>query len=224
MKKSFSLIELIFTIVIIALVFTTVPRIVYVTNNSFKFTLKEDGIFNMMAKIMDISFREWDENDTTSYDILLTGNSNVLECNGSATFPQDALRIGGFYSGKQYSRICPNKLYASKIGPDSGETSEDDYDDVDDFNGTEDNATKNGKTRYILYISDGYSDEWDKNNYDYDNQSLDFNFTNNLDKNRSNIKLTKVTLYDKKYDQNISNARYWSANIGKVGYIESEQW
>ena len=223
MKKSFSLIELIFTIVIIALIFTTIPRIIYTTNESFKFTLKEDGIFNMMAKMMDISFREWDEQDTYSYDILLTGNSNVLECD-SSSYP--ALRVGGFYSGYRYSRICPHNLQASNIGKDSGENSEEDYDDVDDYNGTESNATKVGhsKPRYVLHIIDGYSDEWNKNNYDYNNQKLDWTFTKKASNTKSNIKFTKITLYDKKYNQNISHARYWHANIGKVGYIESEQW
>jgi len=221
MKKSFSLIELIFTIVIIALVFTTVPRIIYTTNETFKFTLKEDGIFNMMAKMMDISFREWDENDTNSYDILLTGNSNVLECNSSHNPP---IRIGGFYSGYDYSRICPNNLYISQIGTDGDENSEEDYDDIDDYNNTNTNATKKGKTRYILYITNGYSNEWNNNNYNYNTQTLNFNFSNNQNIDKSNIKMTKITLYDKKYNKNISNARYWSANIGKIGYIESEQW
>ena len=221
MKNSFSLIELIFTIVIIALVFTTVPRIIYTTNESFKFTLKEDGIFNMMAKMMDISFREWDENDTISYDILLTGNSNVLECKSNSYPP---IRIGGFYSGDSYSRMCQKHLDISHIGVDSGENSEEDYDDVDDYNEFDENATKNGNTRYILYITNGYSNEWNSSNYDYNNQSLDFDFTKNQNLNKSNIKFTKITLYDKKYDKNISHARYWHANIGKVGYIESEQW
>jgi len=229
MKKSFSLIELIFTIVIIGFVFTTIPKIIYSTNQGFKFTLKEDGIFNMMAKSMDISFREWDENNTNSYNILLTDNSNVLECSSSPN-PSKAIRVGGFYSGYAYSRICPddvnNHQYRkiSHIGTDDNENNEDDFDDVDDYNGTESNATKNGNTRYILYIDNGYSDEWDKSNYDYDNQTLTFKFGKNTNLDKSNIKLTKITLYDKKYDKNISHSRYWSANIGKVGYIESEQW
>ena len=221
MKKSFSLIELIFTIVIIALIFTTIPKIIYATNEGFKFTLKEDGIFNMITKMMDITLKDFDENDTNSYDILLTGNSNVLECNSSAN---PAIRVGGFYSGDAYSRMCKNSLDISKIGPDSGENSEEDYDDVDDYNNVDDNATLacNSNTRYILKITDGYSDEWSKS--DYDKQSLNFTFTNNLNKSKSNIKFTKITLYDKKYDKNISNARYWSANIGKIPFIESEQW
>jgi len=221
LKKSFSLIELIFTIVIIGLIFTTIPKIIYSTNESFKFTLKEDGIFNMMAKVMDISFREWDEQDTNSYDILLTGNSNVLECD-SSSYP--AIRVGGFYSGYAYSRICQSGLTTSDIGKDTGESKEEDFDDVDDYNGTESNATKNGNTRYILYITDGYSDEWGDSDYDYNNQKLDWKFKQRSDNTKSNIKFTKITLYDKKYDKNISHAKYWHANIGKVGYIESEQW
>ena len=220
MKKSFSLIELIFTIVIIAFIFTTIPKIIYTTNQSFKVTLKEDGLFNMMSKMMDISFSEWDENDTNSYDILLTGNDNILECDASNNPP---IRIGGFYSGNLYSRLCKRALYISHIGVDMGENSEEDYDDIDDYNNTEINATKEGNTRYILYITNGYSDEWNKNDYDYDTQTLKYTFSNNQD-TKSNIKLTKITLYDKKYEKNVSNTRYWSANIGKVQSIESEQW
>ena len=221
MKKSFTLIELIFTIVIIAFIFTTIPKIIYTTNEGFKFTLKEDGIFNMMTKIMDISFKDWDENDTNTTDILLAHHQNILECNSSANPP---IRIGGFYSGDEYSRLCQNDLNMSAISSDIGEDSEDKYDDVDDYNNTEINATKNGNTRYILFIRNGYSNEWNSSNYDYDNQSFSYKFGTRMDNNHSNIKYTHTILYDVKYDRNISNAKYWSANIGKVKFIESEQW
>jgi len=220
LKRGFSLIELIFTIVIIALVFTTIPKIIYTTNESFKFSLKEDGIFNMMAKVMDISLAEWDENNTEHYDILITGNSNILECNSSL---HPAIRIGGLYSGDLYSRICPHNYKVSHIGIDKFESSEEDFDDVDDFNGTEVNATKNGRARYTLFIQNGYTDEWGKSNYNYNTQTLKFTFNDNFT-TKTNEKFTRVILYDRKYDRNISNAKYWSANIGKVAYIESEQW
>jgi hypothetical protein len=173
--------------------------------------------------MMDITLKDFDENDTNSYDILLTGNSNVLECNSSAN---PAIRVGGFYSGDAYSRMCKNSLDISKIGPDSGENSEEDYDDVDDYNNVDDNATLacNSNTRYILKITDGYSDEWSKSDYDTNNQSLRYKFTNTQDKTASNIKFTKIILYDNKYKKNISCIGYWSANIGKIPYIESEQW
>jgi len=241
LKKSFSLIELIFTIVIIAFVFTVIPKVMYSTNQTFKFTLKEDGIFSMMSKIMDVDTKEWDENNTDSqddyqYNILITNNDNKLECKSSEDPP---IRVGGFYSGDKYSRICPEKctltifgiclnkekITISNIGTDKDEDSEDDYDDEDDFNGTEENVTKNDKVRYKIYVDVGYSKDWgdDDNAYDYDNQSFSFEFSNDF-VDKSNIKLTKVTLEDEKYDKNISNARYWSANIGKIQEIESVQW
>ena len=220
MRKSFTLIELIFTIVIIALVFTTIPKVIYSTNLTIKFTLKEDGLFNMMSNMLDITTQEWDENDTTHYDILLTGNSNVLECNSSAN---PAIRIGGFYSGDLYSRICPNSLYVSHIGPDTGENSKEDYDDIDDYNGTESNATKNGNTRYQIYTNVSYVSEWSKSNYNYNTQTLNYQFST-TSKTKSNIKFIEDTLYDNKYDKNISHAKYWSANIGVIPQIESVQW
>ena len=219
MRKSFTLIELIFTIVIIALVFTTIPKVIYSTNLTIKFTLKEDGLFNMMSNMLDITTQEWDENDTTHYDILLTGNSNVLECNSSAN---PAIRIGGFYSGDLYSRICPNSLYISHIGPDTGENSEEDYDDIDDYNGTESNATKNGNTRYQIYTNVSYVSEWNKNDYNYNTQTLNYKFSTTSTK--SNIKFIEDTLHDNKYDKNISHAKYWAANIGVIPQIESVQW
>ena len=216
MKKGFSLIELIFTIVIIAMVFTVIPKVIYVTNIGIGFTLKETGLFNMMAKIMDISLKEVDENNTETDDILFTGNNNLLECNSTTD-----LRIGGFYGG----RNCEHDKYVSHIGVDSGETDEYDYDDVDDYNGTESNATKSGYgTRYVIHNFVGYSDEWGSGDYNYNNQLLDFNFTSKRDSSpTSNIKYIYVKLEDKKYDKNISSARYWSANIGHM-YIESRKW
>ena len=245
MKKSFSLIELIFTIVIIAFVFTVIPKVIYTTNKTFEFSLKEDGIFNMMTKMMDISTLAWDENNTDPqdppYNILITEHNNKLECQANIN-SKDSLRIGGFYSGDEYSRICPKKdpicipifgillctggtkITISSIQRD-GENSEEDYDDVDDYNNTESNVTKSDKVRYKLYMNIGYSKDWggDDNAYDYDNQSLTFQFSNDF-VDKSNIKLIKITLEDEKYDKNISHARYWSANIGMIQQIESEQW
>ena len=224
MKKSFSLIELIFTIVIIAFVFTVVPKVIYTTNKTFEFSLKEDGIFNMMTKMMDISLLDWDENNTQYYDILLTNNKNVLECNSSDS---KNIRIGGFYSGDLYSRICPNNQNISHIGIDDDEDDESDFDDVDDYDNNKTNATKKSgrkKERYTIYITVGYSDEWTKSDYDYTKQTLKWKFNDNTNKSASNIKFIKVTLQDNQYDKNISNAKYWSANIGKIPYIESEQW
>jgi len=218
LKKSFSLIELIFTIVIISLIFTVIPKIIYVTNLSIGYSMKENGVFNMMAHIMDISLKEWDENNTADSshpdDILLTGNSNVLECDTSSGY-----RIGGFIG----SRNCKNDMNISHIGVDANETDSSEYDDIDDYNGTEENASEeNYEGRYKLYDIVTYTKEWNSSNYNYDTQSLDFNNSNQV-ADKSNIKYIDVILEDGRSDKNISRARYWSANIGHM-YIESRQW
>jgi len=243
-KNSFSLIELIFTIVIIALIFTTIPKIIYSSNKTFEYTLKQDVIFNMMSKMVDVTIQEWDENNTNSqddyqYNILITGNDNILECKSDQDPP---IRVGGFYSGTQYSRQCRKKTTSSSsgfgfgfgistkseditishIGTDSDENSEEDYDDEDDYNSTVDEITQKRDT-YKLYVQVCYTQEWDENNYN--NQTLDFNFSSTC-VDKSNIKFIKVTLEQDTLtaDKNISNAKYWGANIGKIQEIESEQW
>ena len=154
--KAFSLIELIFTVVIIGLVFSVIPRIIEVSNKSLEFAKKEDAIFNLMAKAMDISTQEFDENNTRTDDILLVNDpaENILDCNSSSGY-----RVGGF-SG---SRSCKNGYFVSKIGADSDEPP---YDDVDDYNNVEENTTNDGRVFYTLKIYAGYTDEF--KNYKFD--------------------------------------------------------
>jgi hypothetical protein len=46
--------------VIIAFVFTVIPKIIYVSNKSLEFSKKEDAIFNMVSKMMDVVLKEYD--------------------------------------------------------------------------------------------------------------------------------------------------------------------
>jgi len=166
-------------------------------------------MFNMMAKIMDISLKEYDENNTNSDDILLTEQSLYLDCNASTGY-----RLGGFKG----SRNCLNGIDESLIGPDNNEPP---YDDVDDYNGTEENTTQYGRTYYTLFITSGYTDEWDKTNYDYTLGSLDYQFNSVSDGNKTNIKRIHIVVSHN--GNNISSVSYYSANIGHIK-IESVRW
>ncbi|AZV47071.1 hypothetical protein C3L23_07230 [Nautilia sp. PV-1] len=209
MRKSLTLIELIFTIVIIAAVFTVIPKIIYISNKSLEFSKKEDAIFNMMSKIMDISLKEYDEQNTNYDDILLVNDppKNVLDCNASSGY-----RLGGFAG----SRNCKDGIFESSIGKDANEPP---YDDVDDYNGIEENTTKDGRVVYTLKITAGYTDEWNKS--DYSNGSLSFHFTKTSDNTKTNIKRINVTVSFN--NQTISSVSYYSANIGHIK-INSVQW
>lgn len=207
--------ELLFTIVVIALVFTVIPRVLSVTNQSFDLALKEDGIYHMMSKAMDIAMLEFDESNLLFNDILLVQDtSDPLECNSTTH-----LRKGGFYGG----RDCMNEQNVTPRGTDAGESSTLLYDDVDDYHDVVSVATKNGNTKYKLYSFVGYSD--DAFSYDYVNAHATFSFTNTSGDTFSHIKriYLKLEYTLKGEDKNISSLSYFSANIGHT-FIESREW
>jgi len=185
--------------VIIAFTFTVIPKIIQVSNKTLEFSKKEDAIFNMMSKMMDISLKEYDYNNTIYDDILLTGNNNILECNTSTNY-----RIGGFIG----SRNCINDIYESSIPDNSGD---EEYDYIEGYNGYSATLT-NGHTTYDINVSVGYTDEWNASNYN--DTALEFNFTDRSNNNKTNIKIIKIIVSAN--DKNISSIKYYSANIGHV--------
>jgi len=205
LKKALSLIELIFTIVIIGVVFSGIPKIIYVSNKSLEFSKKEDAIFNMMSKIMDISLKAYD-NQNVSYDDILLVNyppSNVLDCNKSSWY-----RVGGFKG----SRNCKNGIVESSI-PING--NEEGF--IEGYNGVEVNTTKYEMASYTLKISVGYTDEWSN----YNNTNLNFTFTNRSDNIKTNIKRVYIRVFSN--EDNISSVSYYSANIGHI-QINKLKW
>jgi Tfp pilus assembly protein PilE len=213
LKKALTLIELIFTIVIIALVFTVIPKIIYVSNKSLEFSKKEDAVFNMMAKMMDVCLKEYDYNNTQYDDILIVNDppQNVLDCNASSWY-----RVGGFRGG----RTCENNISESAIPSPQNDNNE--YDYIEGYNGYEDNNLSNGHTKYVLNIVVGYTTEWKESNYS--NQTLNFSFDDNLSsEQKSNIKKIVVSIRKEGDDKNISIIKYNSANIGHMK-INSVIW
>jgi len=207
MKKGLTLIELIFTIAIIAFVFSVIPKMFQTTNKALAFSSKEDSLFNMYSQIMNIILKPYDKKNISYNDILLTGQNSVLECNSNTGY-----RDGGFIG----SRNCFNKQYESDI-PSSPVIPEE---DIEDYNGLN-YQISSGNKEYNLSVTVGYTDEWNNSNYDYSNQTLDFNFTNKSDDTKSQIKRVYVRVFNK--DKNISSIYYDSANIGYVE-IKSVQW
>jgi len=190
--------------VIIAFTFTVIPKIIQVSNKTLEFSKKEDAVFNMMSKIMDISLKEYDYNNTLYDDILLTGNSNILECNTSTNY-----RIGGFKG----SRNCINDINESSIPNNSGN---EEYDYIEGYNGYSDTLT-NGHTTYELNVSVGYTDEWNASYYN--DTALEFNFTDRSNNSKTNIKRVEINVSTG--NRVISSIKYYSANIGhiKIGSV-----
>ncbi len=143
MRRGFTLLELIFSMVIIALAFTVLPKILQVSAKSSVKMLKEEAMSDAVALIGLIKALPWDENNTQSDDILhtLTAASNDYRCD-----PTTHYRKGGFVG----SRGCFEDRNASAIGIDGAESEPDDIDDFDGFTKTISNAA--GTRRYMLGV------------------------------------------------------------------------
>ncbi len=200
MRRGLSLIELIFTIVIIAIVFTVVPKVILSLNKSDKFAIRQDALFNGFSLMQMISKLPWDENNTDSIDILHTNSGNFI-CNDISK-----RRVGGFIG----SRSCEENLSAGLIS-DEGESDYNLFNDIDDFNDIDINASY-----YTLHVEVNYIDD----NITYDGQKAQFVLDDTpISGNTTNLKMVHVDIsYHGKRGgvKHISKFNYVSANIGQA--------
>jgi len=218
-KRGFTLIELIFSMVIIALVFTVIPKIIYAFNKSDTFSVREDALLNGVSLINMISRLPWDENNTQYNDILKTDSSNSkFDCNTTTYY-----REGGFVG----SRNCKHNLSASVISSD-GESDPAFFNDFDDFNDINITARLGGENLYTLSNKVNYaSDDVGAFAYDYLNKSVTIYLDKISDKNSStNLKILNLDVYysgKRGKIRKIANFSYVSSNIGQI-LIKKRSW
>ncbi|MBE0498988.1 MAG: prepilin-type N-terminal cleavage/methylation domain-containing protein [Campylobacterales bacterium] len=140
-RGGFTLIELIFSTVIIAIVFTVVPKLLFVTTKTMEFSIKEDGLFAAMALMGNIIRLPWDENTLAAQGKILDTDAN--SCND--------YRIGGFVG----SRNCIDSDAAATPKVAFGSSGV--YGDIDDYDAYS-SATISGRTSYALDAEVTYGD------------------------------------------------------------------
>jgi len=217
MRRALTLLELIFTIVIIAMVFTVIPKVIYSFNKADTFSMREDALFNGLSDIKLITQLPWDQNNTEYNDILHTdSNQAEFECNDTTK-----RRVGGFIG----SRNCEHNLSASAISSD-GESDKIYYNDIDDFNDINVSVDLGVDNIYTIsnevsYMSDAIF------NYDYTNQSVTVNLANTVESTPStNIKEVRAEIYytgKRGGQRELSRFYYYSTNIGQV-LIKKRSW
>ncbi len=142
MRHGLTLIELIFSMVIIAIVFTVVPKIIFASNKSLQLSVKEDALFNAVTLMGMITKLPWDENTRLTDGGIL--NAGSLTCKGTSS-GGSGYRIGGFIG----SRNCLNDD-GSALWQNSPLGMEDVfYNDVDDYHGYGED-TSGGRITYHL--------------------------------------------------------------------------
>ncbi len=215
MRYAFTLIELILSIVMIAMLFTVVPKIIFAINTNTGFALKKENTNSALSLINYIAKLPWDENETKSSEILITDSLNKdFDCNSSSK-----TRIGSFSK----ERNCQNTLKASKRGYDFDD---DGFDDIDDYDQRSFTFFKHRK-RYKMFVEVNYLN--DSNSvfvYDYNNKSAVVNLEKSTPSSVStNLKEIKITLSEEKagFEQNITSFSYISTNIGQI-LIKGLNW
>lgn len=205
MRKAISIIELIFTIVIIALVFTVIPKVIFALKKSDSFAIRQDAIMNTISLVQMISKLPWDEKNVDSSDILHVDDGNLkYKCTTSG------YRVGGFIG----SRNCENNLTASTSGNfDDGESKEN-FDDVDDY----DTASITTKL-YEINITVSYCSDFTQTSYiDLSSCSLPTGSTNRK-------KISVVTDYNgtRGEKKELMSFDYTSVNIGQF-FLHKRVW
>ncbi len=203
MKKAFTLIELIFSMVIIAIAFSVLPKVLYMASKNATTSLKEEAMYNAIAYAGLIRASAWDESNTEVDDILLVASDwnsedDPYDCNTSTGY-----RIGGFVG----SRNCLEDKNASALGSDGG-----DLDDIDDFASVS-AKNSNSSRQYdvnatITYVGDTF-------------------FTTATSSSLTNSKRIKIIVYPKKKASELGNAfvqlNFTLYNLGQLR-VNKRSW
>lgn len=130
MKYAFSLIELIFSIVIIAIAFISIPTLIIQSSRMDEFSIKQEAILAVDTKIKNILSYRWDQNSLQNNLIKVldvpTGDITLMRVEDE----DNKTRVGHFKYPKRRS-FFTMATYPTGIV--------DGFDDIDDFNGTTDN-------------------------------------------------------------------------------------
>ena len=197
MRKAFTLIELIFSMVIIAIAFSVLPKILQLAIKSSTTSLKEEAMYNAVAYVGLIKSTVWDENNTEVDDILIVkSGDSAYDCNATTGY-----RAGGMKG----SRNCFHEKNASAIGSDDN-----DRDDMDDFVTLTAN-NYNSSRDYNLSVEVDYVDDIALDATQYSN-------TQNTDS--TNTKFITVTVKTNKKSKTLGSAfvkiPFIAQNIGQI--------
>lgn len=216
-RKAFTLIELIFALVIMGVVFLTLPMILINNSSNLERNLMQEAIFASSTKMGQILTYHWDENSASNVGSIAT--SNVLETSGDSELG----RSGTSYFRKGHIQQDSHRRmdFNSSTTKSSSTIGIEGLDDIDDFSGTYSTdltGSVNGYkkdyniTTTVTYVSDAAL-------YSATNMT-DFDFTTATAPGTTNLKMIEITTYEIGKTSPILKLRAYSANIGEVDFYK----
>ncbi|MRI58261.1 MAG: hypothetical protein C6H99_02010 [Epsilonproteobacteria bacterium] len=203
MRRSFTLIELIFSMIIIALAFSVIPKVLQISSKTSKMALKEEALYNAFALMGLIKNLPWDEQNNYYDDILLTqGGKSAYRCDRRW---DGYYRRGGFVG----SRNCINRLQASPLGMEGGA-----MDDIDDFTDYSVRAEgKNLKRQYELEVDVSYVEDMEP--YPGPVRLLEISSSDTTNTKYITIQVHALR-HQEELGQYFGKVRYHAHNIGQI--------
>jgi len=228
-RSGFSLVELVFSIVIIAIALMTAPLMLNQSAKSNQYALMQESILAARTKMGNILSFKWDENtfdkNGTVFRVIdVTDGDSELDRNTTADKER---RRGHVYESKR-RRMVSTAVNATIVQ----EGGVDEFDDIDDF----DNKTaviavtsatgKEGDFDYLdkdLNLTTTVTFLSDAANYSDQNITFDFNVNNTTaDVNSTNIKMVELNATSTNNDLPFV-FRIFSSNIGQAKLYEKEK-
>ena len=213
-RTAFSMIELIFAIVIIAIAVMALPMMTQTTGKGIEANLVQEAIFASAAKLNEITSYPWDENSTldknvSSFSRVIWTSDN--DCNASS---HPNLRQG--HIKETLHRRCLDEDY-SEVQPTTplGMETDDNgtYDDIDDFNDI--SAPLYIDTSGSVGSAAGYKTPY---SMDVNISYATFGSDSNMTKTKKNMKEINITIIDPDTNLTTLKVHTYSANIGEIDY------
>ena len=204
-KRAFTLIELIFAIIVLSIAFLAIPELFVATSSNIEEILKDEATFQGVRTAGAIQTYPWDEKSQNSdgnftYILDVQDGDDQLDRVAGTQY-----RVGNDQLGKKRKFYQTTTLASTTLGSDTGDTIDD---DIDDFNNHSETITSLvvdlTVTTKVFYIDD---DE------DYSAATLSFDIPTTSQSQSSNIKMIEVKVKDSN-NNHILTYRTISCNIG----------
>ena len=180
-RKAFSFIELVVAIVVMGIVFLTVPLILSETQRSSALAIQQEAVMAGMTQLVNTMSYRWDERQTD--DTLNGGYAKVLDTKNGASAFQCINMNGSRWRRGHFRETDRRRCYnsernatdATALGPDGG-----DLDDIDDIIMTNEELLVSASSAQELNASFEYKKNYEINLSIYyidDNTGFDYNQT-----------------------------------------------
>jgi len=206
-NKAFTLIELIFSIVVLSIAFLAIPQLFEISSANIEEILKDEATFQGIKTAKTIQTYFWDENSPNNdgnftYILDVQAGDSELDRYNATQY-----RIGNYILAKK-RRFYDNPTFASTtLGSEATDTV---YNDIDDFNNKIENITSSlvdlkVKTK-IYYINDSAN---------YSAHTINKTISASPQSQSTNIKMIDINITDSK-NKSILVYRTISCNIGSA--------